>query len=98
MVVGGVIYKTKNNWFHQFQQLDLLSLQATTIGSFGIKKPFMCNGANFAYTKELFQKIGGFNTNNAIASGDDVFLLQKMTFLMIIFTIQLSMSLKTLND
>jgi cellulose synthase/poly-beta-1,6-N-acetylglucosamine synthase-like glycosyltransferase len=77
MVVGGVIYKTKNNWFHQFQQLDLLSLQATTIGSFGIKKPFMCNGANFAYTKELFQKIGGFNIDNAIASGDDVFLLQK---------------------
>lgn len=77
MVVGAVVYKTKNNWFHQFQQLDLLSLQGTTIGSFGIGKPFMCNGANFAYTKKLFNEIGGFGGNHKIASGDDVFLLQK---------------------
>jgi cellulose synthase/poly-beta-1,6-N-acetylglucosamine synthase-like glycosyltransferase len=77
MVVGAVVYKTKNNWFHQFQQLDLLSLQGTTIGSFGIEKPFMCNGANFAYTKKLFNEIGGFGGNNKMASGDDVFLLQK---------------------
>lgn len=77
MVVGAVVYKTKNNWFHQFQQLDLLSLQGTTIGSFGIGKPFMCNGANLAYTKKLFNEIGGFGGNNKMASGDDVFLLQK---------------------
>ena len=77
MVVGAVIYNAKNNWFHHFQQLDLLSLQGTTIGSFGIGKPFMCNGANFAYTKKLFQQLDGFNGNNKIASGDDVLLLQK---------------------
>jgi glycosyltransferase involved in cell wall biosynthesis len=77
MIVGAVIYKTKNNWFHHFQQLDLLSLQGTTIGSFGINKPFMCNGANFAYTKNFFTKIGGFGGINDKASGDDVLLLQK---------------------
>lgn len=77
MIVGSVIYKTKNNWFHQFQQLDLLSLQGVTMGSFGIGKPFMCNGANFAYTKSLFKALDGFNGNDKIASGDDVFLLQK---------------------
>ena len=77
MIVGAVIYKTKNNWFHHFQQLDLMSLQGTTIGSFGIGKPFMCNGANFAYTKKLFNELGGFIGNNKMASGDDVFLLQK---------------------
>lgn len=77
MVVSPVIYKTKNNWFHHFQQLDMLSLQATTVGSFGIGKPFMCNGANFAYTKRLFNAFGGFIGNNKMASGDDVFLLQK---------------------
>ncbi len=77
MVVGAVVYQTKNNWFHQFQQLDLMSLQGVTIGSFGMGKPFMCNGANFAYTKKLFQAVGGFAGNDKIASGDDVFLLQK---------------------
>ena len=79
MIIGAVVYKTKNNWFHQFQQMDLMSLQGTTIGSFGLKKPFMCNGANFAYTKKLFNELDGFNGNNKMASGDDVFLLQKAT-------------------
>lgn len=77
MVVGAVVYTTKNNWFHHFQQLDLLSLQGTTIGSFGIGKPFMCNGANFAYTKKFFYELGGFGGINEQASGDDVLLLQK---------------------
>jgi glycosyltransferase involved in cell wall biosynthesis len=77
MIVGAVIYRTKNNWFHHFQQLDLLSLQGTTIGGFGIGKPFMCNGANFAYTKKRYTEIGGFSGINDSASGDDVLLLQK---------------------
>lgn len=77
MIVGSVMYKTKNNWFHHFQQLDLMSLQGTTIGSFGIGKPFMCNGANFAYTKKFFHEIGGFGGIKDKASGDDVLLLQK---------------------
>ena len=71
------MYKAKNNWFHHFQQLDLMSLQGVTIGSFGIGKPFMCNGANFAYTKKFFNEIGGFGGVSDKASGDDVFLLQK---------------------
>jgi cellulose synthase/poly-beta-1,6-N-acetylglucosamine synthase-like glycosyltransferase len=37
----------------------------------------MCNGANFAYSKSLFERLNGFEGNNTIASGDDVFLLQK---------------------
>ena len=77
MIVGSVMYKTKNNWFHHFQQLDLMSLQGVTIGSFGIGKPFMCNGANFAYTKKFFNEVGGFGGISDTVSGDDVFLLQK---------------------
>ncbi len=77
MIVGAVVYKTKNNWFHHFQQLDLLSLQGTTIGSFGNRNPFMCNGANFAYTKKFFLELGGFGGINDTASGDDVMVLQK---------------------
>lgn len=77
MVCGAVTYDCQNTYLHHFQQLDLASLQGATIGSFGINKPFMCNGANFAYTKNLFLTLNGFDDNNAIASGDDVFLLQK---------------------
>jgi glycosyltransferase involved in cell wall biosynthesis len=77
MLAGAVTYEYENSFLHHFQQLDLTSLQGATIGSFGLKKAFMCNGANFAYTKSLFEKLNGFDGNNKIASGDDVFLLQK---------------------
>lgn len=77
MLAGAVSYQCENSFLHHFQQLDLTSLQGATIGSFGIKKAFMCNGANLAYTKSLFEKLNGFEGNNKIASGDDVFLLQK---------------------
>ncbi len=77
MIVGAVTYKTEASFLHHFQQLYLASLQGATMGSFGIKIPFMCNGANFAYTKSLFEKLNGFEGNATIASGDDVFLLQK---------------------
>jgi glycosyltransferase involved in cell wall biosynthesis len=77
MIAGAVTYDCGNSFLHHFQQLDLTSLQGATIGSFGIKKGFMCNGANFAYTKSFFKKLNGFEGNDKIASGDDVFLLQK---------------------
>jgi cellulose synthase/poly-beta-1,6-N-acetylglucosamine synthase-like glycosyltransferase len=77
MIVGAVSYEQEKSFLHHFQQLDLTSLQGATIGSFGLNLGFMCNGANFCYTKSLFQKLNGFAENNTIASGDDVFLLQK---------------------
>jgi len=77
MISGAVTYDTNNTFLHCFQQLDLASLQGATIGSFGLKKGFMCNGANFAYTKSFFKELNGFEGNDRIASGDDVFLLQK---------------------
>jgi cellulose synthase/poly-beta-1,6-N-acetylglucosamine synthase-like glycosyltransferase len=77
MLVGAVAYDGKRSFLHHFQQMDLMSLQGATIGSFGLNKAFMCNGANFAYTKKMFQELNGFKGNENIASGDDVFLLQK---------------------
>lgn len=77
MVASGVCYIPKSDFLSAFQNLDFLSLQGATIGSFGIGKPFMCNGANFAYSKQFFKELNGFQGNETIASGDDVFLLQK---------------------
>jgi glycosyltransferase involved in cell wall biosynthesis len=78
MVVGAVSYDCKKySFLHHFQQLDLASLQGATIGSFGMKLGFMCNGANFCYKKSLFEELNGFIGNNKMASGDDVFLVQK---------------------
>lgn len=77
VVVGPVKYDGISSFLDRFQTLDFLSLMGVTIGSFGIKKPFLANGANLAYKKSTFHKLSGFDDNAAIASGDDVFLLQK---------------------
>jgi glycosyltransferase involved in cell wall biosynthesis len=77
MVIAPVTYTASNAFFDGFQLLDFLSLQSVTIGAFGINNPFICNGANFAYQKELFLDLNGFKENDNLASGDDVFLLQK---------------------
>nr|WP_066313533.1 glycosyltransferase [Flavobacterium sp. TAB 87] len=77
MIAAPVNYQNTSSFLAHFQQLDLMSLQGATIGSFGIGKGFMCNGANFAYTKSFFESLKGFAGNTKIASGDDVFLLQK---------------------
>ena len=74
MIAGAVTYDCNSSFLHQFQQLDMASLQGATIGSFGIDQGFMCNGANLAYTKSLFTALDGFTGNDKIASGDDVFL------------------------
>lgn len=76
-IVAPVTYTSANNFLNRFQLLDILSLQGATVGSFGIKSPFLCNGANFGYQKKLFEELNGFNGNNNIASGDDIFFLEK---------------------
>jgi glycosyltransferase involved in cell wall biosynthesis len=77
-IVAPVQLHKINSFLHRFQQLEFLSLQASTIGGFGINKPFMCNGANLCYKKSVFLKISAYDSNNHIASGDDVFLLEAM--------------------
>lgn len=65
-------------FLHYFQNYEFLSLQAVTMGGFGIKRPFMCNGANLCYKKSAFYAVGGFVGNEEIAGGDDLFLLENM--------------------
>lgn len=76
-VVMPVVYAVDTSFLQHYQQLDNWSLQAVTVGSFGLGNILLSNGANFAYTKQAFQKVNGFEGNLHIASGDDMFLLEK---------------------
>lgn len=73
-----VKFKEEDSLLFHFQNLNFLSLIGSTIGSFGIKKPIMCNGANLCYKKDIFKTLNGFEGNLSVASGDDIFLLEKM--------------------
>ena len=77
-IAAPVTYEDSNKLLAVFQLHDFLSLQAVTIGAFGLKKPFMCNGANLCYTKSVFLEVNGFEGNLNMASGDDVFFMEKV--------------------
>ncbi len=77
-IVAPVTYSRTNRFLFRFQLLDILSLQGSTIGGFGIHKPFLCSGANFAYSKQIFERVNGFEGNDTIGSGDDIFMLEKI--------------------
>ena len=77
LIAGPVVLKKEPGFLNRFQELDVLSLQAATMGAFGVEKPIMCNGANLCYRKAGFLEVEGFRGNGNIASGDDIFLLGK---------------------
>ncbi|WP_434037492.1 glycosyltransferase family 2 protein [Formosa sp. 4Alg 33] len=79
LIVAPVTYFTTSKFLNIFQWFDVMSLQGATIGGFGIHQPFLCNGANLGYKKQAFYDVNGFAENDAIASGDDIFLLEKIS-------------------
>lgn len=77
MVCGPVAISGAPLLIASFQKSETISLQGITMGGFKWNVPLMCNGANLAYSKEIFKKVGGFVGNDTIASGDDIFLMEK---------------------
>lgn len=77
LIIAPVTYHKISSFLMRFQLLDFLSLQGVGIGSFGLNRPILCNGANLAYTKALFIELNGFDGNTHISSGDDIFMLEK---------------------
>lgn len=64
--------------FYIFQVLDFTTLQGITGAALYRRFHYMSNGANLAYTKDLFEQAGGFQGVDKIASGDDMLLMDKV--------------------
>jgi len=78
MMVMPVQINYKNRFIEIFQSLDFMCLQGITGASVQKKFHGMCNGANLAYTKSVFNEVGGFSGIDHIASGDDLLLMHKI--------------------
>lgn len=59
------------------QRKEQAALQAATVGSALGGRPVLANGANMAFSRAAFRYVGGF-AGDRRASGDDMFLLQRM--------------------
>jgi poly-beta-1,6-N-acetyl-D-glucosamine synthase len=77
LIIGPVRFLSNNSFWQNLQQLEFLSLVASTAGAAGAKMPIMCNGANLAFKREAWLEAQHHLKDN-IASGDDMFLLQRL--------------------
>ena len=77
-VSGPVKFKEKKGFVSKLIFLEFASLIGSGAASILIGKPMMCNGANMSFRKSAFIKVEGYNGNEDIATGDDVFLMLKM--------------------
>lgn len=77
MITGPVKMET-GSFFQKMQQYEFAALIGIGAASLGSGHPGMCNGANLSYKRAAFLKVGGYQGNEHIPSGDDEFLLQKL--------------------
>lgn len=75
-IIGTINYQNKNNFLSQLQYFENSALTVLSGGFTYFKKPFLCSGANLAFTRSLFIKTKGYKSHETIASGDDVLFLE----------------------
>jgi len=78
MISSPVTYFEEKSLFENLQTLEFAYLVAMGASFIGNKRASTCNGANFAYRKDVFYEVGGFKGIDDLASGDDELLLQKV--------------------
>ncbi len=77
-VAAPVMFTNNHSFLSVFQLLDFISLQGITAASVSAGHHTMCNGANIAYRKTIFNEVEGFSGIDGIASGDDMLLMYKI--------------------
>jgi len=78
MVVGPVTLDG-NGFFSLLQIIEYGCLMAFGAVTISKRIPTMCSGANLSFRKSSFNNVGGYGDNIHVASGDDEFLLYKIS-------------------
>lgn len=75
-IIASIEIENKNGFLAQLQHYENSALVIITGGYAFFKKAFLCNGANLAFTKKIFEKVGGYKSHLDTNSGDDVLFLE----------------------
>ena len=78
LISSPVTFIDENTFWNTAQIIEFGSLIGSGACAMYLQKPNMCNGANIAYTREIFEEVSGFAGNEHLASGDDEFLMHKI--------------------
>ena len=77
-VSGPVEFDDNGSFFSKLQKLEFAGLIITGAGLIGSGKPTICNAANTAYRKNVYEQVNGFADQMNLSSGDDELLMQKI--------------------
>ena len=78
MLVMPIDYQTQTSFLTAFQIIENIALTGVTAGFTGVKKPFLCNGANLAFKLDAYHAVSGYQSHMHISSGEDVFLMEDL--------------------
>src|SRR5688572_4174720 len=77
-LTGPVIIESDKTLFIKMQQIENLALMLITAAGIRSKIHDIANGANMSFSKKAFQETDPYKDNYHFASGDDMFLIEKM--------------------
>ena len=75
-VAGPVLESSRETLFSSMEGLEFLGLTTVAAGLIGAGTPVICNGANLAYRKDIYVRVGGFGDH--ASSNDDEFLMNRI--------------------
>ena len=78
-VSGPVEFVDDGKIFSKLQKLEFSSLIIVGAALIGINEPIICNAANLGFRKSVFKLVNGYEDNLNLSSGDDEFLMQKIS-------------------
>ncbi len=65
-------------FFAACQHLEFSTIMLLTRAFIRLGKPIMCNGANLAFRRQAYERVGGYQSHRHVASGDDEFLMRSI--------------------
>lgn len=77
-VTGPVRYQSDGSLWQNFIASDNAGMMLVTAFGYHKARFFMANGANLCFRREIFNTIQGYDGNEHLASGDDMFLFEKI--------------------
>jgi len=77
-IIAPVALNNNIGLFWALQAIENNTLAVLTGGSHFFHHPFLCNGANLAFTKTIYHQCNGYDAHLHLASGDDVLFLEQV--------------------
>ncbi|MBL7832238.1 MAG: glycosyltransferase [Saprospiraceae bacterium] len=77
-VTGPIRFQSNSTVWQSFQALDIAGMMIITAVGYKLGWFQMANGANLCFKKQTYNQVNGYAGNDWLASGDDMFLFEKI--------------------